>query len=53
VSAPFAFQRHHGWDLCYRDAVTSLDIHEWEDGVIAPTYHVDDWAGALQQLSGK
>jgi hypothetical protein len=31
----------------------SIDIHELEDGVIAPTYHVEDWAGALQQLSSQ
>lgn len=33
--------------------IMTIDIHELEDGVIARTYHVEDWAGALQQLSGK
>ncbi len=30
----------------------TIDIHELEDGVIARTYHVEDWATALQQLAG-
>ncbi len=33
--------------------IMTIDIHELEDGVIARTYHVEDWAGALQQLSGQ
>lgn len=33
--------------------IMTIDIHELEDGKIARTYHVEDWAGALQQLSGK
>lgn len=33
--------------------IMSIDIHELEDGKIARSYHVEDWAGALQQLSGK
>ncbi len=33
--------------------ILTIDIHEFEDGVIAQTYHVEDWAGALRQLSGK
>ncbi|WP_136439234.1 ester cyclase [Pacificoceanicola onchidii] len=33
--------------------ILTIDIHELEDGKIARTYHVEDWAGALQQLSGK
>lgn len=33
--------------------IMTIDIHELEDGVITQTYHVEDWAGALQQLSGK
>ncbi|GAA3863607.1 ester cyclase [Celeribacter arenosi] len=33
--------------------IMTIDIHELEDGVIVRTYHVEDWAGALQQLSGK
>ncbi|WP_417270659.1 ester cyclase [Celeribacter sp.] len=32
--------------------IMTIDILELEDGVIARTYHVEDWAGALQQLSG-
>ena len=34
-------------------AILTIDIHELEDGKIARTYHVEDWATALQQLSGK
>lgn len=33
--------------------ILTIDIHELEDGKIVKTYHVEDWAGALQQLSGK
>ena len=33
--------------------IMTIDIHELDDGVIVRTYHVEDWAGALQQLSGK
>lgn len=33
--------------------IMTIDIHELQDGVIAKTYHVEDWAGALQQLSAK
>lgn len=33
--------------------IMTIDIHELEDGVITRTYHVEDWAGALQQLSGQ
>ncbi len=33
--------------------ILTIDIHTVEDGKIVSTYHVEDWAGALQQLSGK
>ena len=33
--------------------IMTIDIHELDDGVIVRTYHVEDWAGALQQLSGQ
>ncbi|MBU2983039.1 ester cyclase [Lentibacter algarum] len=33
--------------------IMTIDIHEMEDGVITQTYHIEDWAGALQQLAGK
>ncbi|MEP3331559.1 ester cyclase [Sedimentitalea sp.] len=33
--------------------ILTIDIHELENGVIVRTWHVEDWAGALQQLSGK
>jgi len=33
--------------------IMTIDIHELEDGVIVRTFHVEDWAGALQQLAGK
>ncbi|GHA40014.1 hypothetical protein GCM10008927_00100 [Amylibacter ulvae] len=33
--------------------IMTIDIHELEAGVITRTYHIEDWAGALQQLAGK
>jgi predicted ester cyclase len=33
--------------------IMSIDIHEVVNGRITTTYHVEDWAGALQQLSSK
>ena len=33
--------------------IMSIDIHTLEDGMIVRSYHVEDWAGALQQLSGR
>ena len=33
--------------------IMTIDIHELEDGKIIRTYHVEDWASALQQLAGK
>lgn len=33
--------------------ILTIDIHELKDGKIVRTYHVEDWAGALQQLKGK
>lgn len=33
--------------------ILTIDIHELEDGKIARTYHVEDWATALQQLSSQ
>lgn len=33
--------------------IMTIDVHELKDGVIVRSYHVEDWAGALQQLSGK
>lgn len=33
--------------------ILTIDIHELEDDVIVRTYHVEDWAGALQQLKGQ
>ena len=33
--------------------IMTIDIHELEDSKIVRTYHVEDWAGALQQLSEK
>jgi len=33
--------------------ILTIDIHKLEDGKITQTFHVEDWAGALQQLSGK
>ncbi|MEO1191244.1 MAG: ester cyclase [Pseudomonadota bacterium] len=33
--------------------IMTIDIHEIEDGKIARSYHVEDWAGALRQLSSE
>lgn len=33
--------------------ILTIDIHTVEGGKIVSSYHVEDWAGALQQLSGK
>lgn len=33
--------------------ILTIDIHELEDGKIVRTYHVEDWATGIQQLSGK
>ena len=33
--------------------IMTIDIHQLENGEIVKTWHVEDWAGALQQLSGK
>lgn len=33
--------------------IMTIDIHTLEDGKIIRTYHVEDWAGALGQLSAK
>ena len=34
-------------------SIMSIDIHEVQGGKIVKTYHVEDWATALRQLSGK
>jgi len=31
--------------------ILTIDIHKMEGGKIASSYHVEDWAGALQQLT--
>ncbi|MEM7522381.1 MAG: ester cyclase [Pseudomonadota bacterium] len=33
--------------------IMSVDIHTVKDGKIIDTHHVEDWAGALRQLSGR
>ena len=33
--------------------VLTIDIHTVENGKIVSSYHLEDWAGALQQLKGK
>ena len=33
--------------------IMTIDIHELKDGKIVRSYHVEDWATALKQLSGK
>jgi predicted ester cyclase len=32
--------------------IMSIDIHTMKDGRIAESFHVEDWAGAMKQLSG-
>lgn len=32
--------------------ILAIDIHTLKDGKIVTSYHVEDWAGALQQLRG-
>jgi SnoaL-like polyketide cyclase len=32
--------------------IMSIDIHTIQDGKIKRSYHVEDWAGAMRQLSG-
>ena len=33
--------------------IIAIDIHEISDGKIVQSFHVEDWAGALQHLSGR
>ncbi len=33
--------------------ILTIDIHTVENGKITRSYHVEDWAGALQQLKGQ
>ena len=33
--------------------ILTIDIHTVENGKITHSYHVEDWAGALRQLSGR
>ncbi|OED44236.1 polyketide cyclase [Chromatiales bacterium (ex Bugula neritina AB1)] len=33
--------------------VLTIDIHTIENGKIVTSYHIEDWAGALQQLKGQ
>jgi len=33
--------------------IMSIDIHTLENGKITRTYHVEDWSGALRQLSAQ
>jgi len=33
--------------------ILTIDIHTVEDGKIVKSYHLEDWAGALQQLKGQ
>ena len=33
--------------------IMTIDIHQLENGKIVRSFHVEDWATALQQLSGK
>ena len=33
--------------------IMTIDIHTVENGKITRSYHIEDWAGAMQQLSGR
>ena len=33
--------------------IMTIDIHELDDGKIVRSYHIENWAGALQQLAGR
>lgn len=33
--------------------ILTIDVHTVENGKIVSSYHLEDWAGALQQLKGK
>ena len=33
--------------------IMTIDIHELENGLIVRSYHVEDWSGAMRQLSGR
>ena len=33
--------------------IMTIDVHMMENARIVRSYHVEDWAGALRQLSGK
>ncbi len=33
--------------------IMTIDIHEVKDGKIVKSYHVEEWAKAIQQVSGK
>jgi predicted ester cyclase len=33
--------------------VMSIDLHTIKDGKIIRTYHLDDWMGAVRQLSAQ
>lgn len=33
--------------------IMAIDIHTVENGLISRSYHVEDWAGAIRQLSAK
>ena len=33
--------------------ILTIDIHTFKNGKIVSSHHVEDWAAALQQLSGK
>jgi len=33
--------------------IMSIDIHQVKGGKIIESHHIEDWSGALQQLSGK
>lgn len=33
--------------------IMSIDVHTIEDGKVKQSYHIEDWAGAIKQLSAK
>ena len=48
-AAPFFGAPHTGKSF----DIMTIDIHTVENGLIARSYHVEDWAGAIRQLTAR
>ena len=33
--------------------IMAIDMHEVSDGKVVRSYHLEDWAGAIRQITGK